>query len=222
MDHVRPIEIVPEDRTDESGFDGTWATLVKRVQLGDTTAEDELYARFYAKARAYLYHQAAFQHFEDMLQESFLVVWRAILRGELREPERLWCFARTVLRRQVIAHTRRPQQSGCGLVSLESVPRLFDTSGSPEQIHLHWERLKLLTQAISRLCRRDREILIRFYLKEQPADTICAEMGLTGTQFRLFKWRAKASFAAMGKHKLRAGGSVAFAKGGVPHAQPDR
>jgi DNA-directed RNA polymerase specialized sigma subunit len=43
---------------------------------------------------------------------------------------------------------------------------------------------------LRRLKKRDREILERFYLREQNAQQICAEMRLTETQFRLFKSRA--------------------------------
>ena len=49
---------------------------------------------------------------------------------------------------------------------------------------------------------RDREALTRFYLQKQSAETICAEMGLPTTQFRLLKSRAKARFAKLDKTRL--------------------
>jgi RNA polymerase sigma-70 factor (ECF subfamily) len=49
---------------------------------------------------------------------------------------------------------------------------------------------------------RDKEILTRFYLREQSQEQICAEMSLTETQFRLLKSRAKARFGEIGKKKL--------------------
>jgi len=45
--------------------------------------------------------------------------------------------------------------------------------------------------ALNLLAPRDREVLLRFLVDEQPQDRICAEMGLTETQFRLLKSRAK-------------------------------
>lgn len=56
--------------------------------------------------------------------------------------------------------------------------------------------------ALNGLAVRDREILMRFYLDEQSQDQICAEMGLTETQFRLLKSRAKARFGELGRKAL--------------------
>ena len=49
---------------------------------------------------------------------------------------------------------------------------------------------------------RDREVLVRFYLREQAADEICRDMGLTETQFRLIKSRAKARYGKLGQRRL--------------------
>ena len=43
---------------------------------------------------------------------------------------------------------------------------------------------------------------MRFYLYEQSQDQICAEMGLTETQFRLLKSRAKTRFAELSRKTL--------------------
>jgi hypothetical protein len=45
-------------------------------------------------------------------------------------------------------------------------------------------------------------VLIRFYLDEQTPDVICRDMGLTETQFRLIKSRAKARFGGLGKRRF--------------------
>jgi DNA-directed RNA polymerase specialized sigma24 family protein len=50
--------------------------------------------------------------------------------------------------------------------------------------------------------KRDREVLVRFYLKEEDPDIICREMELTETQFRLIKSRAKARFGELGRTRL--------------------
>jgi DNA-directed RNA polymerase specialized sigma24 family protein len=63
-----------------------------------------------------------------------------------------------------------------------------------------------MKSALDALSQRDREILVRFYLKEQPQEKICEEMDLTETQFRLLKSRAKAKFGEIGKKKLASTG----------------
>jgi RNA polymerase sigma-70 factor, ECF subfamily len=50
---------------------------------------------------------------------------------------------------------------------------------------------------------RCREILERFYLREQRREQICREMSLTETQFRLLKSRAKARLGDRGQRRLK-------------------
>lgn len=64
------------------------------------------------------------------------------------------------------------------------------------------QRIGLIRQVLGELSERDREILTRFYIDEQSQDQICSQMGLTETQFRLLKSRAKARFGELGKKKL--------------------
>jgi RNA polymerase sigma-70 factor (ECF subfamily) len=63
-----------------------------------------------------------------------------------------------------------------------------------------------MTSVLRELSERDREILVRFYLKEEPQEQICREMSLTETQFRLLKSRAKAKFGEIGRKKLASTG----------------
>jgi RNA polymerase sigma-70 factor, ECF subfamily len=55
---------------------------------------------------------------------------------------------------------------------------------------------------LASLSQRGRDILERFYLKEQTQEQICQEMSLSETQFRLLKARAKARFGEIGRKKL--------------------
>jgi DNA-directed RNA polymerase specialized sigma24 family protein len=81
-------------------------------------------------------------------------------------------------------------------------PRPNGTPSTPEQAAIFREREDLIKKVLSELSDRDREILTRFYLKEQSESKICLEMVLTETQFRLLKSRAKARFGDLGKKKL--------------------
>jgi RNA polymerase sigma-70 factor (ECF subfamily) len=63
-----------------------------------------------------------------------------------------------------------------------------------------------MKSVLDSLSKRDRDILVRFYLNEEPQEQICREMALTETQFRLLKSRAKARFGEIGKKKLSSSG----------------
>ena len=61
------------------------------------------------------------------------------------------------------------------------------------------ERKRLVVAALNVLAQRDRDILFRLLVNEQPQDRICAELGLTETQFRLIKSRAMARFGELSR-----------------------
>jgi RNA polymerase sigma-70 factor (ECF subfamily) len=173
---------------------GAWDKLVKGIQNGDGGSMEELYATFYKGVRFYLLHHTGFQDLEDKLHAVFIVVVEAIRRGEIREPEKLMGFVRTVARRKVYEHIHRAVRSRRTELDLEPQSVLADSENCPEWGTLFRERMELMHRVLAESSERDREILIRFYLKEQSRVRICSEMGLTETQFRLLKSRAKARF----------------------------
>src|SRR5205085_6438322 len=95
----------------------SWSSLVQRIQAGDAAGMEEMYAIFSKGVRFYLWRQLGSQDLDDKVHDIFLIITQSIQRGELREPERLMGYVRTITRRQVAAHidnavhARRNQQS---------------------------------------------------------------------------------------------------------------
>jgi RNA polymerase sigma-70 factor, ECF subfamily len=213
-DSVTPEDTQPtpesEDRLSEAVRPGPaaidWGALVEQVKAGDDAGMEQLYKLFSRGIRYYLCRQLGPQEIEDKVHDTFLIVVNAIKRGDLREPDRLMGFVRTVVRRQVAAyietavHTRREQ------TDLETGITVADRKQNPEQEAMMREKAALMKSALGALSERDREILVRFYLQEQPQEQICEEMSLTETQFRLLKSRAKAKFGEIGRKKLTTSG----------------
>ena len=111
-------------------------------------------------------------------------------------------FVRTVVRRQVAAHIEKMVHVRRDHTELDSSLRIPDPRSNPEESAVFRQKAELIRRVLHELPERDREILTRFYLREQSQDQICEEMGLTETQFRLLKSRAKARFGELGKKKL--------------------
>ncbi|MEZ5402908.1 MAG: sigma-70 family RNA polymerase sigma factor [Bryobacteraceae bacterium] len=179
-----------------------WRSLVSRIRSGDDSGMRELYEIFHKGVRFYLCRQLGVQELEDKVHDTFLIVVEAIRAGELREPERLMGFVRTVVRRQVAAHIDQAVQDRKERADLDVGIRVPDLRQSPEEKCESSERAELMEEVLADLSGRDREILIRFYLREQAQEQICSEMELTTTQFRLLKSRAKARFGELGRKKL--------------------
>jgi RNA polymerase sigma-70 factor, ECF subfamily len=193
-----PGETVEETLNVHAG----WVELVERIRLEKTDGMEELYQLFSRGIRFYLCRQLGPQELDDKVHDTFVVVVQAIRRGELREPERLMGFVRTIVRRQVAAHIDRVVHNRREQAEFDSTVRVADPHGNPEEAAIFRQRIGLIRQVLRELSDRDREILTRFYIDEQSQDQICSQMGLTETQFRLLKSRAKARFGELGKKKL--------------------
>ena len=183
-----------------------WALLVQQIKAGSDEGMEQLYRLFSRGIRYYLCRQLGPQELEDKVHDTFLIVVNAIKRGDLREPERLMGFVRTVVRRQVAAYIEQAVHNRREQAELETGISVADRSQNPEQSAMVKQKAELMKSALAALSQRDRDILIRFYLQEQPQEQICREMSLTETQFRLLKSRAKAKFGEIGKKKLATSG----------------
>jgi RNA polymerase sigma factor (sigma-70 family) len=188
----------------DSGAGGqpNWGQLVERIQRDEQVALEELYRIFSRGMRYYLCRQLGPQDLDDKVHDCFLLVVQAVQRGELREPERLMGFARTIVRRQIAGHIDLAVQNRRQQIDLDSTAPLPDGGMSPEAVAMTRQEEELAVSVLKGISRRDREILTRFYLEEQTQEQICSDMKLTETQFRLLKSRAKARFGELGRRKL--------------------
>jgi RNA polymerase sigma-70 factor (ECF subfamily) len=206
LEHVPPSQVVspvlpPEPARGDSPRD--WFSLVERIKSGDQAAMSELYSLFSRGIRFYLCRQLGPQELDDKVHDTFLIVVNAVRRGDLREPERLMGFVRTIVRRQVAAYIDQAVQARREQADMEGGAVIADNHSNPEQKAIGKQNEDLMLQVLRSMSSRDREILMRFYLQEQPQEQICADMNLTETQFRLLKSRAKARFGELGRRKLQ-------------------
>lgn len=176
--------------------------LVEQVCRNEPAALEALYRIFARGIKFQICRHLGPQDLDDKVHDCFLIVVQAIRRGELREPDRLMGFVRTVVRRQIAAYIDNVVQARKQTVDLESGRVVIDSAATPESSVLDQEEAEIAYRVLNGISRRDREILIRFYLREESQDTICEKMNLTETQFRLLKSRAKARFGELGKRSL--------------------
>jgi RNA polymerase sigma factor (sigma-70 family) len=173
---------------------------VDRIRAGDQIAMIELYAVFTRGIRYLLLRSLGVEEVDDRVHDCFVIVAEAIRSGELRDPARLMGYVRTVVRRHIAASIEEAINRRRNTVEFEdTVFSISDWKNNPEQNILVRQREEIARRVFSGVSRRDREILGRFYLLEQPQERICTEMGLTYNQFRLLKSRAKARFGKLGQ-----------------------
>ena len=180
----------------------SWLDLVESIHRGERCGMEELYRVFSRGVRYYLCRQLGPQDLDDRVHDTFLIVVQAISKGELREPERLMGFVRTVVRRQVAAQIDRAVQHRREHADMDSTFGVTDSRRTPEEAAIVRQHEEVAESVLKSVSERDREILTRFYLMEQTQEEICEEMELSETQFRLLKSRAKARFGEVGRKRL--------------------
>ncbi|MCX6599695.1 MAG: sigma-70 family RNA polymerase sigma factor [Acidobacteria bacterium] len=199
-----------EENLTPTAAPSNWSVLVDRIRANEDAALEELYKIFSKGIRYYLCRQLGTQELDDKVHDTFLIVVQAIQRQELREPERLMGFVRTVVRRQVAAYIGSAVQSRRDYVDLDAGAAVVDGQRNPEETAMARETVDIMKTVLSSISSRDREILTRFYLLEQTQEKICEDMQLSETQFRLLKSRAKARFGELGKRRVVRGSPGSF------------
>src|ERR1700690_3293583 len=153
-----------------------WRRLVGKICGGDPVGMEELYGVFSRGVRYYLCRQLGPQELEDKVHDTFLIVVQAIRRGDLREPDRLMGFVRTVVRRQVAAHIDQVVHSRRDELHLDVGVREIDGRRNPEQNMAFQQKVDFMLEILNQLSDRDREILTLFYLQEETQEEICEGM----------------------------------------------
>jgi RNA polymerase sigma-70 factor (ECF subfamily) len=132
---------------------------------------------------------------QDLLQRTFLQAIKKIRTEGLDDPGNLGgylyrtaCKLATAYWRGELA--RRVDHDG------ELLSNLHDTALSLEEALDHDLRAKCVRELMAKLpMPRDREVLERFYLKEEARSAIRESMSLTELQFNQVLWRARQRFA---------------------------
>jgi RNA polymerase sigma-70 factor (ECF subfamily) len=185
-----------------------YGSLVSRIIAGDADAEAELVALFKDRiVHIILRITNNILLVEDFSQDTFLIVLRKIRNGDVKKPESLGSFVASVARNHAIEQIRgikRPVSEDLELA--EQVP---DPSPSQlEQLQTS-EKCDEIREVIGQLRPRDKLLMLRFYLNEEPKGVICADLGLTSAQFDRVLHRARNRFGALYvKRKAREKGRI--------------
>jgi RNA polymerase sigma-70 factor (ECF subfamily) len=180
----------------------SWAPLVERIRTGDSTAVEELYGVFSKGVRFLLWRQLGHQDLDDRVHDIFLMVVQSIQRGEVREPERLMGYVRTVVRRQTAGYIEGAMNARRRQVGLDGTVPIRDRAPNPERLAIEEQNAEVAMRVLRSLPERDRQVLTRFYLNEQTAEQICSDLEITETQFRLIKSRAKSRYTELARRRF--------------------
>lgn len=199
----------PLEERGEEGFEGVDRgdeSLVTAI-ADRTRLQDEFYVRYRRPLlQVFLHRRIARDAAEDLLQRTFLQAIKKIRADGLDDPTKLGGYLYRTACNLATAYWRgelsREYDRDGKLLS-----NLSDEALSLEE-RLDHERLAECVRALMEHLptQRDREVLERFYLQEEPRTAIRESLQLTELQFNQVLWRARQRFGDILRRHGVAGG----------------
>ena len=179
--------------------------IVHRIAAGDREAEAELIARYSPTLQHLLRRWSRDPATaEDLVQETLGLALRKIRDGEMRQPESLGAFLHSLARNQCTQLYRRTENRTDRQAPLDEV-RLPEARPGQLAGLLQREKIGLIRRVLAELQpERDRQVLYRYYIAEERAESICATFGLTAEHFYRVLHRARQRYKALFEQRIGA------------------
>jgi RNA polymerase sigma-70 factor, ECF subfamily len=205
MTHIGPSPAnIRADRPLERADRGD-LTLVEAV-AERTGLQNQLYVRYRRPLlQVFLHRRIARDAAEDLLQRTFLQAIKKIRTEGLDDPSNLGGYLYRTACKLATAYWRgeltRRHDNDRDLLS-----NLKDEALSLEERLDHEQRARCVRELMGQLpVQRDREVLERYYLHEEPRTAIRESLQLTDMQFNQVLWRARQRFGdILRRHGLAA------------------
>jgi RNA polymerase sigma-70 factor (ECF subfamily) len=149
---------------------------------------------------------------DDLCNETFRVVLERLRQQPLEEPEKLAPFlaqtARLLARNAQRAEVRRRTFTG----QQQAIDEFGDPEADPSAVSQAQARTDAVQKILAELPTvRDREILVRVYLRDEDKDQVCRDLGIDDAHFRRVVFRARERFKALLDKRYRAADLYCFA-----------
>jgi RNA polymerase sigma-70 factor (ECF subfamily) len=130
----------------------------------------------------------------DLLQDAVVTALQKLRAGEISDPSHLDGYVYRVALNHLRNHRRRNKLLAFNSDDVSDPAEEADSSRVAKEFEAdQWARLvKQLLQEMPVV--RDRELLVRFYLKEESKEDLCREFGLTELHFNRVIHRARDRF----------------------------
>jgi RNA polymerase sigma-70 factor (ECF subfamily) len=171
------------------------ADFVKRIGQGDRRAEEELVRR-YQRGLIYLLKRRTRdpQLALDLAQETFRIAIEKLRQGPIEQVERLAGYLRGTALNLATGDGRKHARRATTADS-DAVDAAADDAAGPFE-HVSAEQTqRLVRKLLDELpMPRDREILVRTYLKDEDKRAICEALGIDSAHYNRVLFRAKQRF----------------------------
>ena len=169
--------------------------LVKRIHAGDKLAEGELIQHYGPGVLLMLEQRTQdSQLAADLYQDTFVIVIERLRGKSLNEPHKLGAFIYGTGKNLLIGNLRKKVRRKT-FADTNIVSQTADSNSGPFQNVTSDEEARIVHQIISSMrSKRDRTLLIRFYIDEEEKEKICLELNLSSLHFNRVLFRARRRF----------------------------
>lgn len=168
------------------------SAYLSRLARGDRPTETHFLAYFgellTIKLRGSL---RSSQEIEDVRQETFLRVFRALRTRGVASPEKLGAFVNGVCNNVLSEHYRAVSRT---LPMPEEPKESASELPNPEQQMHSSERMRTVHRVLNALPAKDREILRLIFFQELEKDEVCRRCSVSRSYLRVLLHRAKIRF----------------------------
>jgi RNA polymerase sigma-70 factor (ECF subfamily) len=188
----------------------TSAELIRRIGAGDRRAEEELVRRYH-RGLVYLVRRRTHDSelALDVAQDTLRITIEKLRQGPIEQAERLGAYLRGTAINLASAQARKSARRATTADS-DAVDLAADQSAGPFD-RVSSEQVQRVVRALlgELPVQRDREILIRTYLRDEDKSAICEALRIDSAHYNRVLFRAKQRFkellmTAAGRGRLRA------------------
>lgn len=169
--------------------------IVQGIRDGNGDAETELVQRYSRGLRYLIIKKTGDEELaNDLLQETLIIAIRKLREQTLENPQRLAGYLRGIAIR-VTQNARRRQSREPYLSDSDFLESIQD-HGRRQFECVSAEQTKAAVHELldSMSVKRDRELLLRYYVYEEEKAEICRALGLDSLHFNRVLYRAKQRF----------------------------
>ena len=165
--------------------------LVEQIQKGDLASEARMVSRYKDGLFFMLRKSSNADIADEVSQETWAVVLQKVREGAINDPQKLAAYIVQIGRNQLIMYFRKNARNQ----GLDGQEASIEDQSIQSNAYASYESEELtasVRQVLEELdTDRDKELLIRFYLREEDKSKVCSDLGLSAEHFSRVLYRAK-------------------------------
>lgn len=176
-----------------------WLSWVPRIAAGDREAEAKLVEHFVDGIVAITrrHCRPGDPAVDDIVQDVICHLLERLRQGALNDARALPAYIRTAVIHACTSEYRRRRLRGEAVPYTDTLLQAPDSDDPAVALPARYLALAIRQLVSEMPVRRDREVLVRFYLEEAGKERVCEELGIDSGHFHRVIHRARERFRAL-------------------------